>query len=149
MAIKRILQSSISGGDIAEDKILHSKAKNVDMMSDEIEQLICNLRDTLWAYPFCVGISAPQIGCDYAVSVVNFNHESKGEDLILINPVILETSGKKDKKRESCMSVWGKMGEVERRAKITIEFMDEFFETKQLSYNGFAARVIQLSLIHI
>ena len=117
MAIKTILQSTISGGTKEDNFFLHTSVKQIDKLTDEVRQIIIDLRDTLWAYPFSVGLSAPQIGIPYAISVINPNRESRDADQIIINPSIISMSGKKDRKRESCMSVWGKMGEVERRDK--------------------------------
>ena len=149
MAIKTILQSTISGGTKEDNLFLHTSVKQIDKLTDEVRQIIIDLRDTLWAYPFSVGLSAPQIGIPYAISVINPNRESRDADQIIINPSIISMSGKKDRKRESCMSVWGKMGEVERRDKITLEYRDEMFNLCQSTYTGFISRVIQHEIDHL
>ena len=149
MAVKEILQIKATGGSDKDNQILHSKSMQIDKITDQIRKIIQDLRDTLWNYPFCVGLSAPQIGINQSISLINFNHEDRNEDLILINPHILSTSGKKDKKRESCMSVWGKMGEVERRSKVEIEYVDTNFQYHREQYEGFKARIIQHELDHL
>lgn len=149
MAVKTILQSTISGGTKEDDLFLHTPVKQIEEITDSIQQIITDLRDTLWAYPFSVGLSAPQIGAPYAISVINPNRESRDEDQIIINPSIISLSGKKDRKRESCMSVWGQMGEVERRDKITLEYRDEQFNLCQATYTGFVSRVFQHELDHL
>lgn len=149
MAIKRIIQSRASGGEDWDDAFLHRKAIPVDTINDEILNIIQDLRDTLWAYPFCLGLSAPQIGSKYAISVVNPSREAADNDLVLINPKIITLSGKKDRKRESCMSVWGKMGEVERKSKIVLEYKDIDFQVRQINFSGFEARVVQHELDHL
>lgn len=149
MAIKTILQSKISGGTEKDDIFLRKQVKQVENMTEEIQQVIIDLRDTLWAYPFCVGLSAPQIGQPYAISVVNPTRESRESDQVIINPKVINISGKKDRKRESCMSIWGEMGEVERRDKIIIEYRDEMFNLKQITYTGFESRAIQHELDHL
>lgn len=149
MAIKTILQSKISGGDEKDDLFLRNQAKSVESMTSEIQQIIMDLRDTLWAYPFSVGLSAPQIGQPYAISVINPTRELREKDQVIINPKIISMSGKKDRKRESCMSIWGEMGEVERRDKVIIEYRDEGFNLKQTTYTGFESRVIQHEIDHL
>ncbi|MDO4303332.1 MAG: peptide deformylase [Bacillota bacterium] len=149
MAVRRVIQSSLTGGSVSEDKFLHTMTMPVERLSDDIHDLILDLRDTLWAYPFCVGLSAPQIGDPHSVSVINFKRENRNEDLVLINPRIVELGGKKDKKRESCMSVWGKMGDVERRDKIIVEFYNQCFEIVQMEFQGFNSRVIQHEIDHL
>ena len=149
MAIRRIIQSDLSGGDIRENEALHKVAKYVDTVDEYVCSVINDLRDTLWAYPFCVGLSAPQIGEDLAISVVNSNRDDRNNDLIMINPKAISITGKKDRKRESCMSVWGKIGEVERRDKLIVSYMDEKLEEKRISCTGFMSRTIQHEMDHL
>lgn len=149
MAIKRILQSKITGGSDEDEIILKAKASKVDEISDEIISIIQDLRDTMWAYPFCVGLSAPQIGVSKAISVVNATRENKEDDIILINPEVISITGKKDIKRESCMSVWGEQGEVQRRSKLKIRYRDIHFEEQTLQCDGFMSRAIQHELDHL
>lgn len=147
--VKRIIQSKASGGTEQDEIFLHSGTIPVENLSAEIFNIIQDLRDTLWAYAFCLGLSAPQIGSRYSLSVVNPSKDTPDDDLILINPKIITISGKKDRKRESCMSVWGKMGEVERRSKILLEYRDTDFNLKQIGFTGFDARIVQHELDHL
>ena len=149
MAIKELYQIKSLGGTDFQDAVLHTKTSPVLSINEEIEQIIQDLKDTLWAYPFCVGLSAPQIGYSYAISVLNIDHSSFDDTLVLINPEIIEASGKKDKKRESCMSVWGKFGEVERRDKILLKYQNENFETMHQQFEGFMSRAIQHEVDHL
>jgi peptide deformylase len=149
MAIKELYQIKLTGGKTFQDEVLRTKAEYVYELSQDILETIQDLRDTLWAYPFCIGLSAPQIGKSYSISVVNIEKKDKEMDLVLINPQILETSGKKDKKRESCMSVWGKSGEVERRDKILVEYLDINLDTHMENFSGFKSRAIQHEIDHL
>ena len=149
MAIKKILQSKITGGSDEDVAILTTKASEINVIDDEGMEIIQDLRDTMWAYPFCVGLSAPQIGISKAISVVNSTREKKEDDLILINPEIISVTGKKDIKRESCMSVWGEQGEVQRRSKLKIKYRDIHFEEQTLQCEGFLSRAIQHELDHL
>lgn len=149
MAIRRILQSKLSGGNEQSDLFLRTETNVVKSMTKEVQQIIRDLKDTLWAYPFCVGLSAPQIGQPYAISVINLERESPENDQVLINPKVISLTGKKDRKRESCMSVWGEMGEVERRDKLVIEYRNENFDLMQTTYTGFASRAVQHELDHL
>lgn len=149
MAIREILQISQSGGNTNDDSFLRTSTKPVVEINEEVLNVINDLRDTLRAYPFCIGLSAPQIGESYAISVLNFEHSDEKDDKILINPHILSLSGKKDKKRESCMSVWGYMGEVERRDKVEIEYLDLDMNLRRESFEGFNARAIQHEIDHL
>jgi len=149
MAIKKLLQIKATGGSEFDEAFLRTPAKKVEAISGEVNQIIDDLRDTMWAYPICAGLSAPQIGYPYAISVIKVNRESRDEDLILINPTIISTSGKKDKKRESCMSLWGDVGEVERRDKISLDYFDGNFNEQHLECSGYESRTIQHEIDHL
>lgn len=149
MAVKELYQVKQSGGIDSQDKFLRKQTEKVNIINEEILRVINDLRDTLWAYPICVGLSAPQIGESYSISVINVEKKDRSADLIMINPVILEQSGKKDKKRESCMSVWGKMGEVERRDKILVQYLDLEMNVIQRRFEGFYSRAVQHEIDHL
>ena len=149
MAIKELYQIKLSGGTDGHEKVLRNKSQTVNKVDEKILEIINNLRDTLWAYPFCIGLSAPQIGESYAISIINVEKRNRNDDLILINPHIIEYSGKKDKKRESCMSVWGKSGEVERRDKIVIKYQDMNLNYQTKSFAGFMSRAVQHEIDHL
>lgn len=149
MAIREILQIKQSGGSLYYDEFLRTVATPVTVVDSKVLKVIEDLRETLRAYPFCIGLSAPQIGESCAISVLNFDHSLKENDMILINPRIVSISGKKDKKRESCMSVWGYMGEVERRDKVEIEYFDLDMNIQTECFEGFNARAIQHEIDHL
>ena len=149
MAVKKLYQSSLVGGSAHEEKILRQVTQEVSGMDELCLQTIADMRDTISYYPFCRGLSAPQIGISLAISVIDINHAGIGEDLVMINPRIIETKGKKDKKRESCMSLWGKQGEVERRDKVVVEYNDEQFNSVTKEFSGFESRCIQHEIDHL
>jgi peptide deformylase len=149
MSERKILQVTATGGDKNSENVLTSPARFVSSIDDAIHQVIQDLRDTLWAFQVCVGLAAPQIGVDLRIAVLNWERESRDEDLVMINPELLSTSGKRDTKRESCMSVWGLQGEVERRTRALVRFLDEEGSPQEISFTGFGARVVQHEMDHL
>ena len=149
MSVRRIVQSARSGGSPAEDAVLRTPARKVEVFDRSLVRLVGDLSDTMWAHPICVGLAAPQIAVSAAVFVANWRREDRSEDLVAVNPEVLSTSGKKDRKRESCMSVWGLTGEVERREKITLRFQDVHGATCERTFEGFAARVVHHEVAHL
>ena len=149
MPVNNLLQSIMVGGSADEEKVLRSPTQELHSLDDLCLKTITDLRDTIKQYPFCVGLSAPQIGCSLAISVIDINHAGAGNDIVMINPHIIELKGKKDKKRESCMSVWGKQGEVERRDKVVVEYRNENFQLVTDEYRGYVSRCIQHEIDHL
>ena len=74
-----------------------------------------NLRDTLYATSYGVGLAAPQIGISKRAIVVDVDDEL----FELINPEVVEQEGLAVD-TEGCLSVPGIVGEVIRAKKVKI-----------------------------
>lgn len=149
MSARTIIQLKCTGGDNMSEKMLESPSVKVVDFGPSLQALVEDLRDTMWNYDICVGLAAPQIGVPLRVAVVNWERNSRDDDLILINPHIISVTGKKDVKRESCMSVWGLCGNVERRSKVDMSYLDGSFTPQRAAFDGFGARVIQHEVDHL
>ncbi|MDP3934623.1 MAG: peptide deformylase [Candidatus Giovannonibacteria bacterium] len=161
-----ILQARLPDGQ-EENKILRDTAEKVtDLKSAEIKTLIKKMAEAMFAEPDGIGIAAPQIGKslriflvakDAAVKNAEELHqkineelkERKKEYLVFINPVLKNTSSKKIKDMEGCLSVRGYYGDVLRPEKITVEYFDELGKKHTRGASGLFARVIQHELDHL
>ncbi len=128
---------------------LRLKSTGVTSFGDELQSIIDDLIETLEKSKIAVGLSAPQVGILLRISLINLDLERKKPTIVLINPKIISLSGKKDKKKESCLSVPGYRGEVERRYKLEIEAKDRFSKSQKIKTEGFLARVIQHEIDHL
>lgn len=101
------------------DEILRKTAKEVTEMTPKIRELIDDMFDTMYEANGC-GLAAPQVGIRKRIVVIDC-----GDDpLVLINPVILETSGEQTGS-EGCLSVPGKCGTVTRPNYAKVKAFDE------------------------
>ena len=143
-----------------ENKILREKAKRIDdLKSPEIKALIKKMAEAMFAEPDGIGIAAPQVGAGIRIFLVakdilrGLPRQVKASQtagfFVFINPVIKNTSSKKDKDTEGCLSVRGYYGEVARPEKITVEYFDEFGKKHTRGASGLFARVIQHELDHL
>lgn len=94
------------------DEILSKKAKEVTEITPRIETLIEDMLDTMYEAQG-VGLAAPQVGILKRIVVIDVDPGEEPNPIILINPVILETSGEQTG-YEGCLSVPGKSGLVTR-----------------------------------
>ena len=124
-------------------------SKEVCDFGEVLQKNIEDLIDTLQNYRISIGLSAPQVGVQLRISVINLSKDKVEPALILINPKIVLISGNKDKKKESCMSLPHYRGEVERRDKISISYQNRFGESQNLDARGFLARVIAHEIDHL
>ena len=129
--------------------IIRQTSQQVSDFGDNFQKFIDELVDTLKDSPISIGLSAPQVGKLVRVSVINLNEGKKEPTLIIVNPRVISWSGKKDKKKESCMSLPHYRGEVERRKKVTLAFQDRYGVQHQENFEGFLAHVIGHEVDHL
>ena len=125
-----------------EDPSLKKKSRPVTEVTDRIRILVEDMIETMRAADG-VGIAAPQVGVLRRIAVVEV------EDLyVLINPVITFREGTATD-TEGCLSVPGIYGEVERAAKVKVEFLNRRGKKQHLTATGLLARCIQHELDHL
>jgi peptide deformylase len=132
-----------------KDVSLRQTSEEVSDFSDAFQKKVDDLLDTFWSHNIAVGLAAPQIGMQLKLAVINHKRDKATPMLIIVNPKILSTSGKKDKKKESCMSLPDYAGDVERRTKLVLQYQDRYGEPQQMEAEGFLARVIQHEVDHL
>lgn len=100
---------------------LRIKAKPVGKFDDKLQQLIDDMFETMYE-DHGGGLAATQIDVQLQVIVIDPTCEKKNT-YVLINPEILETSGKK-KYEEGCLSVPGILEVVERAEYVKVKAFD-------------------------
>lgn len=129
------------------DPVLRRKASPVDTPASELQSLINDMFETMYAEEG-VGLAAPQIGLDLRLTVIDTKEEGS-TPMALINPVILEASTETEKGEEGCLSMPGLKELVERSTSITIEATDASGERIRVDASGLLARVMQHEVDHL
>lgn len=128
---------------------LRNKSIEVSDFGDEFQKEVDILIDTFRKWKIAVGLSAPQIGIFKRFSIINLDKSIIDDDLIIVNPVIKSLTGKKDIKKESCMSLPQVRGEVERRDKLVLAYQDRYGNPNEIKLEGFKSRVVQHEIDHL
>jgi peptide deformylase len=131
-------------------------ARVVDnVTSEEIQQLLADLRDTMAAQQGA-GLAAPQIGVDLRVVIfgsgeINLRYPDAPPvpPTVLINPVIEFLDNDEEEGWEGCLSVPGLRGMVPRRQRLRYRGVGEFGEMIERNVEGFHARVVQHEFDHL
>lgn len=92
-----------------------------------------------------VGIAAPQIGVSERVIVI----APEGKPIVLVNPVILESSEEKITNEEGCLSIPGLYGDVQRHAAVEVEGYDIKGRPVNYGLEGYAAVIVQHEIDHL
>lgn len=128
------------------DEVLGKKCKEVKEITPKLLQLIDDMLDTMYDANG-VGLAAPQVGILKRLVVIDVNMEEP-EPIVLINPVILETSGEQTG-NEGCLSVPGKAGIVTRPNYVKVKAYDTNMKEFILEGTELLARAICHEVEHL
>jgi peptide deformylase len=128
------------------DPILNKKSKMVKEITPKIDILIEDMLDTMYEEGG-VGLAAPQIGMLKRLVTIDVSPEGDSP-LILINPVILETSGEQTG-AEGCLSVPGKTGIVTRPNYVKVEAYNQNMEKVIIEGEELLARALCHEIDHL
>lgn len=105
-----------------------------------------DLLDTLKANAMqCVGMAANMIGVQKCI--IAFLNKESGQYEVMLNPVIIKTSGIAYRVMEGCLSLAGER-EAKRYQQIKVQYYDTDMKLKIKSYKGFTAQIIQHEIDH-
>lgn len=125
--------------------ILRERAAEVATVTDDVRALVEDLLDTMRADKG-IGLAANQVGTAQRVAVVDAN-DGQGP-LPLINPVILERSGKVTQE-EGCLSIPEIYGDVERAQRVVVETTTLNGTRARVEASELRARAIQHEIDHL
>lgn len=143
------------------EPVLRKVGKDVTTDYPKLEELIANMWETMYN-AHGVGLAAPQIGLPIRLFLVDTTPFSDDEELskedqealngfkkVFINAKIEDETGSEWDFNEGCLSIPDVREDVKRKAKITINYLDEDFKPHTETYDGLLARVIQHEYDHI
>lgn len=136
----------------------------VDIAADYpgLDKLIADMWETMY-YSNGVGLAAPQINKDIRLFVVDsaqiFDHQESDEKgtypdepgikKVFINAHAVSLEGEEWAYNEGCLSIPKIREDVMRPREITLEYLDENFQSRTETFIGLTARIIQHEYDHI
>lgn len=132
--------------------------KVTEIRSKRVQQLIRDIRHTLEAKRYGVGLAAPQVGQSLALAIIAIKPtptrpENKPFSLVIINPVITKHEGRKVPLWEGCISFGAPASPVfaqaRRYPKITVRYYDEQAKLHNRTFSGLRAHVLQHEIDHL
>lgn len=136
-------------------EVLREKAAPADLSDkDRLTKLIGDMKETLASAEGC-GLAAPQVGESVRVLVVDGTEMTDvypylaGFKRVMVNPVVVEESGKKAEYSEGCLSIPGIYCDVVRPESMTVEYWNENFEKVSEHLDKFACRMVQHEMSHL
>ena len=127
------------------DDVLTKKCRPVEKFDSRLEMIIDDMIETLH-HANGVGLAAPQIGILRRVVVIEVDPEQGVIELI--NPEIIETSGKQVG-LEGCLSLPGKWGIAARPLRVTVKAQNRKGEEFTISGEHLLARAFCHEIDHL
>ena len=128
------------------DPRLHTVAKPVKEVNADIQRLIADMSDTMYAAPG-IGLAATQVDQHVQLIIVDTSKEQNNLQ-VFINPKITAKNGLQDYE-EGCLSVPGVYETVTRAENITVEALDANGNPFKLKADGLLAVCVQHEMDHL
>ena len=150
----------------AGDEALRFQARELsgeEILSEKTQELIDHMKQTMRHAPG-VGLAAPQVGISLQLAVIEdreeYHKKLTAEQLaerqrqpvpfhVIINPRIVSSENTDVEFFEGCLSVAGYSAIVSRARSVTVEYLNEFAETRRIHAVGWYARILQHEIDHL
>lgn len=130
------------------DDVLHEPAVAVGDLDSEVDRLIGDMIETMYAAPG-IGLAAPQVGVGLRIFVIDLSLGRNRDDLIvMVNPEFVERDGLQ-LEEEGCLSVPGFNATVVRPSRAIVRGLDRAGQVHQREGSGLLARAFQHELDHL
>ena len=141
MALRQILTEP--------NKILRQKSLPVDKVDSEIQKLMDDMLETMYAAPG-IGLAAIQVGVPKRIIVIDIGQkEGEKKPMFIVNPEIVQRSEIHSTYEEGCLSVPGQFAEISRPDKCYIKYLDYNGSQIELKAQGMLATCIQHEMDHL
>jgi peptide deformylase len=128
--------------------VLHQPAEPVREITPEIQRLIDDMIQTMYAAPG-VGLAAPQVGVGLRIFVADISFGRNPADLLcFVNPEFVEREGMQ-LEDEGCLSVPGFNATVARPSRVVMKGLDRHGQPQQIEGSGLLARCFQHEMDHL
>ena len=139
---------------IEGDDILRKTSRPINEMTARNQELVDDMIESLASFNG-VGLAAVQVGVLKRLCIINieadeeeeveeseYARDTKGEDLVVINPEVIPVGEETQTGTEGCLSVPKKWGTVTRPMRVILKAQDRNLKPYELKAEGLLARCI-------
>jgi peptide deformylase len=130
------------------DEVLHEAAKTVESITPEVDRIIGDMIDTMYAAPG-IGLAATQVGIPLRICVIDLSigRDPKGLT-VFVNPEFVERDGMQ-LEEEGCLSMPGFNATVVRPARVVVKALDRSGSPFEVEGKELLARALQHEIDHL
>ena len=130
------------------EKILKQKALPVTTFDQDLQVLIDNMIETMYAAPG-VGLAAPQVGQPKRLAVIDISsRDEKFPLLVIVNPVIVSSEGEVEFE-EGCLSLPEYTALVKRAEQVVVKAQDRDGKAIEIEGTELLAIALQHEIDHL
>jgi len=129
------------------DKRLRTAAAPVETITDEIRAIWADMVETMDAMPG-YGLAAPQIGVMRRLAVVDCS-DSRGQAIVMANPVVLHASGQMREHEEASPNLPGVWAPIQRPRAVTVQFLNAEGHIEERDFVHLWATSVQHQIDHL
>jgi peptide deformylase len=130
------------------DQILHEPARPVEAFTAEVDRLIGDMIETMYAAPG-IGLAAPQVGIALRIFVIDLSlGHDPGSLIVMVNPDFVLREGLQ-LEEEGCLSVPGFNATVVRPSRAIVKGLDRSGGPQEREATGLLARAFQHEMDHL
>jgi len=131
------------------DPRLKHKSIEVESFNSDLQKIVKDMYDTLYASGNGIGLAAPQVGIKKRIVVIDLKEDGKFDPITFINPKVIKFSEEKFINEEGCLSVPEYHAEVERSKEVEVEWFDEKGKRKKKKIKGLLSICVQHEIDHL
>jgi len=130
------------------EKVLKQKASPVTTFDQDLQVLIDNMIETMYAAPG-VGLAAPQVGETKRLAVIDISsRQDKFPLLVIVNPVIVSSEGEVEFE-EGCLSLPEYTAIVKRAENVVVKAQDRDGKAIEIEGTELLAIALQHEIDHL
>lgn len=134
---------------ILPDPVLRLVSKPVERFDEELRTFAADMFDTMYDAPG-IGLAAIQVGEPLRMLVIDLAKEGDEKaPHVVINPQLVTTSDDLSVYEEGCLSIPDYYAEVERPARVRVEYLDIHGKPQAIDAEGLMATCLQHEIDHL
>jgi peptide deformylase len=131
------------------DPVLRQVSVPVETVDAAVRTLMDDMLETMYDAPG-IGLAAVQVGVPRRVIVLDVAGDDEAPaPLKLVNPRIVTASEARRVYEEGCLSIPDTRIEIERPAGVTVAYVDEHGQTREIAAEGLLATALQHEIDHL
>ncbi|MCB1383085.1 MAG: peptide deformylase [Notoacmeibacter sp.] len=131
------------------DPLLRTVSKPLERIDDGVRKFAADMLETMYDAPG-IGLAAIQVGEPLRMLTIDLSKEDEARSPhVFINPEIVATGDEASVYEEGCLSIPDYYAEVERPARITVNYLDLDGRPQTITTDGLMATCLQHEIDHL